>query len=299
MKKRIVLIAAALLALLAAAAMLVTAETRSSAGPAEFTFLVVGDSQPHRPNAPQTEVFKKLVKRMDTLNPAFVVHTGDAIYGAWSLDGVRAQVMDYREAIAPLRAKVYRTIGNHEIQGQKANQAFFEKELGGLYYSFDHEGSHFIVLNCSIIGEERRIAGKQLEWLREDLRKAQTARHKFVFLHMPLYPVDGHGGKCIDSRPAERDALHKLFMLNRVDTVFSGHEHLFDEHPRNGVRYVITGGGGGPLWPSYKGTGDFHHFIIVRVKGDAVEMKGYRPAQRGRPEEEFPIGKTKSQKLPE
>lgn len=290
MKRRFAPIIIALLIMLTAAP--IGADEATS--PGEFTFAVVGDSQPPRPDAPQTEVFKKLVKRMDALNPAFVVHTGDAIYGAWSLDGVRAQVTDYREAIAPLRAKVYRAIGNHEIQGQKANQAFFEKEVGGLYYSFDHEGSHFIVLNACIIGEERRITGKQLKWLKEDLRKARSARHKFVFMHMPLYPVDGHIGACLDAHPGERDALHRLFMLNRIDTVFSGHEHLFNEQTRNGVRYVITGGGGGQVFPSVKGQGDFHHFVIVSVRGDQVEMKGFRPAQRGHPAEEFPIGKTRN-----
>lgn len=286
MKARYILLT--LLLLISAAAL-----GAKDASPAEFSFAVIGDSRPSLPDGAQPGVFKDLIKRIDKLNPAFVMHTGDVVYGSSSLEKLRCQYEDFKNAIEPLRSKLYLTIGNHEVQGYKANQAFFEKELGGLYYSFDHQGSHFIVLNSHIIGEEGCITGKQLEWLKEDLRKARTAVHKFVFIHMPLYPVDGHAGKCLDARPAERDALHRLFTLNRVDTVFVGHEHLFDEHTRNGVRYIITGGGGAPLWPSTRGTGDFHHFVMVSVKGESVEMKGFRPAQGGRPDEEFPIGKTR------
>ena len=261
--------------------------------PAQFSFVVMGDSRPSLPDGAQPGVFREMIKRIDAQDPAFVMHTGGSVYGSSSIEKLNRQYADFRDAVKLLRAKLHLTIGNHEIQGRQANQEFWEKELGALYYSFDREGSHFIVLDSHIIGEEGRIAGEQLEWLKEDLRKARGAAHRFVFVHMPLYPVDGHVGNCLDRRRDERDDLHRLFTLNRVDTVFSGHEHLFDEQTRNGVRYVVTGGGGAGLRPSTAGAGDFYHYVTVNVRGEQVEMKGFRPAQRGRPDEEFAIGKTR------
>ncbi len=297
MKIRSLLCILLLTGLIAAISLLTAADSPAKMPkPGEFTFVVIGDSQPWTPDGKIPDVFRDLIKRIDTLNPAFVVHTGDRIYGTGSsVATVRRQYEEFKEAVKPLRAKLYQAIGNHEIQGSIANQEFFKKEIGGLYYSFDHGNSHFTVLNSQIVGEEGRITGKQLEWLKDDLHQARAAKHRFVFVHMPLFPVDGHLGRALDSRPKERDALHKLFVAGRVDTVFCGHEHLYDEQTRNGVRYIITGGGGARTWPSFQGKGDFYHFIIVNVKGDKVEMKGYRPAQRGRLEEEFPIGKTRRQ----
>ena len=261
--------------------------------PEPFVFVVMGDSRPNSPSQAQPGVYRDILKEIDALNPAFVVHTGDLIYGSADIETVRRQYKDFQEVTRLLlRARVYITIGNHEIQGKKANQEFFEKELGDLYYSFDHQGSHFIVLNSDTVGREARITGEQLEWLKQDLRKARAARHKFVFAHKPLYPVDGHMGKCLDKYPEERDALHQLFTRNRIDTVFTGHEHLFDEHTKNGVRYIITGGGGAFLYPSIYGTGDFYHYIVVSVLGDKVELKVVRPARNGRPSQVIPVGKT-------
>lgn len=261
--------------------------------PEPFVFVVIGDSRPNSPSQPQVGVYKRMLKDIDALSPAFVMHTGDAIYGSADLERVRRQYDEFQEVTrSRLRAKVYLTIGNHEIQRKKANQQLFERELGGLYYSFDHGGSHFILLNSEIVGQKDRITGEQLEWLKQDLRKARAARHKFVFIHSPLYPVDGHMGSCLDKHPRDRDALHQLFRRNRVDTVFTGHEHLFHERTKNGVRYIITGGGGAPLYPSFYGTGDFYHYVVVSVRGDKVEMKVVRPAQNGSPARVIPVGRT-------
>lgn len=262
-------------------------------GPA-FTFVVFGDNRPNGADLAQPQTFKKILAKMGALNPAFAVNTGDCIYGSWNPLRVREQYEEYTETTKSLfKPKVHLALGNHEILGSPANQAFFAKELGALYYSFDYEDSHFIILNSEVVGQTARITGKQLDWLKEDLKKARAARHKFVFLHRPLYPVDGHLGKCLDKHPEDRNVLHSLFVRNRITVVFAGHEHLFHEQVKNGVRYIITGGGGAFLYPSIHGKGDFHHFVVVSAAGDKVEMKVVKPALRGKPEEVIPIDKKK------
>ena len=260
--------------------------------PERFTFIVFGDNRPNRPELAQPGTFKIILRDIDSLNPAFAINTGDSVYGA-SGNTLREQYKDYQETIGSLlKTKVHLALGNHEILGSRSNQEFFAKELGNLYYSFDYGDAHFIVLDSEYVGETGRIAGKQLEWLKEDLEKSRTAQYKFVFFHRPMYPVDGHIGKCLDQYPKERDALHKLFVQYRIAAVFAGHEHLFDYQFKNGVRYIITGGAGAFLYPSIKGEGDYHHYVVVSVNGDKLEMKVVKPALQGKPRTEFTASPT-------
>jgi len=271
-------------------ALAVVAQTpQASSQPTQFTFVVFGDNRPNRPNHPQPDAFKAILREINALAPAFAVNTGDCIFGSLSKSRRQEQYNDYVQTTqALLKAKVYLAIGNHEIRNSAANQEFFTKQLGALYYSFDYGDSHFIILNSEAVGQTGRITGDQLEWLKEDLKKARAARYKFVFLHRPLYPIDGHMGDCLDRYPKDRDALHNLFVRNRVTTVFVGHEHLFHTQVKNGVRYIITGGGGAFLYPSVYGRGDFHHYVVVSA-GDKLEMKLVKPASHGKPAEVIPI----------
>ena len=278
--------------LLSLAVAMLAASSMSAGNSAEkFTFVVFGDNRPSRSSLPQPTAFKRILKEINAHNPAFTVNTGDAIYGSSKKSRTQEQYKDYTETIASLlKAKVYLAIGNHEIHGSRSNQEFFAEKLGNLYYSFNHGDSHFIVLDSEYVGEAGKITGKQLEWLKDDLEKSRNARHKFVFFHRPMYPVDGHIGSSLDKYPKERDALHNLFIRNRINTVFAGHEHLLSHGTRNGVHYVITGGGGAPLYPSLKGEGDFYHYVVVSVNGDKVDMKAIKLGMRGKPDETIPLG---------
>lgn len=258
-----------------------------------FKFAVIGDNRPANANLPQPRRFAKMIKEIDASNPAFAVNVGDCIYGSGDVDTMKTQYGKYADLLkSTLRAKMYLTIGNHEISGSQANQDFFKKELGRLYYSFDYGNSHFVVLDSDVVGEASRITGAQLEWLRKDLGDSKAA-NKFVFVHQPLYPVDGHIGSSQDRYPKQRDALHSLFMRMRVNTVFVGHEHLFNEQVRNGVRYIISGGGGAPTYPALNGEGDFYHYIIVTVDGRDIQMTLMKPAQAGNKAQQIKIGISK------
>jgi 3',5'-cyclic AMP phosphodiesterase CpdA len=229
-------------------------------------FTVFGDNRGDKDGL-QPEVFKRLVRQMAALNPEFVIGTGDYVYGADSQETLRYQWSEFFRAMAPLQEG--RTTyfvpapGNHEIAGGGGN-ALFLQYFKRLYFSFDRGGSHFIVLNTEVPGQESRIADAQRVWLKKDLAAAANASHIFVAMHRPLFPVSIHKGDSLDMYPAERDGLHRIFVQHRVTCVFLGHEHLYNRQTRDGVVYIITGGGGAALYAE-PGNGGFYHFLSVKA----------------------------------
>lgn len=249
---------AALLAILAACA------GGQNPSATSVSFVVFGDNRGGR-DGHQPAVFGALVGRMAALRPDFVIGTGDYIYGGGSQMSLRDQWNEFFHAMAPLQAQ-QRTYfapatGNHEISGGDGRKLFLEY-FKRFYFSFDWGGSHFIILDTEAPGQESRIAGEQLEWLKRDLANSNQAAHVFVALHRPLFPVGSHKGDSLDMYPRERDALHSLFVRHSVKCVFEGHEHFYHRQVRDGIEYIITGGGGAPLYAS-PDQGGFHHFLYV------------------------------------
>jgi hypothetical protein len=92
-------------------------------------------------------------------------------------------------------------------------------------------------------------------------------------LHRPLFSkvdADLSKGKSFKDK-AGRDALHKLFVKYKVKAVFAAHEHLFSDTVKDGVRYLITGGGGAPLYSSPQDSG-FYHYVLVSVAGGDIRI---------------------------
>lgn len=66
----------------------------------------------------------------------------------------------------------------------------FEKKLGNRYYSFDHKGWHFIVLDDIYRGEGGSYIGyiddKQIDWLKQDLEKTDKKTPVVLSVHIPF-----------------------------------------------------------------------------------------------------------------
>lgn len=245
-----------------------------------FTFAVFGDSQPYgRAFSP---VLAEIARQVGASDVPFVLGAGDYIDGSSNQTTVRRQWDNFFEGLAPLQANrkvpVAFAPGNHDINGIRRNAQIFCEYFDKLYFSFDYQGCHFIVLDSETIGADARVTGTQWKWLKQDLAGASDAKFTFVVMHRPLYPVDGNIGFSLDKHPKERDALHGLFVESGVDAVFHGHEHLYNHQERDGIHYFITGGGGAELYAEPE-NGGFHHYLLVSVAEDrfTVEVKRVSP----------------------
>ena len=124
-----------------------------------------------------------------------------------------------------------------------------------------------------------KIVDEQWSWL-EDILSSSNEKFKLVFIHRPLFlPMDSFKtGRAMDKYPVERDRLHQLFMKTGVKAVFAGDDHRYDRTERSDILYIITGGGGAPIY-AFKDSGGYFHFVWVsvlwgRMEGEVVDLDG-------------------------
>jgi predicted phosphodiesterase len=167
--------------------------------------------------------------------------------------------------------------GNHDIDNVDS-LARYEKMCGKEnYYSTSRNDTLFLFLNSELPGQTAKITGQQFEWLEKQL--SRNFKYKFVFLHRPVYPSTFGRGRGLDRYPTDRDRLHQLFVKYGVEVVIAGHEHLYNRSEKDGVDYVITGGGGAPLYNSTEDNGCFLHYILAKKTNEGyffsvVDFKG-------------------------
>jgi hypothetical protein len=244
-----------------------------------FSFAVLGDNRGDD-SGQQPPGFLQVLQAVDRENPVMVLDSGDMIYGHTSEEGrVREQWRIYREAISRLRAPMFHVPGNHDLWDEPSARIYREI-WGKTYYAFNHGSARFIGLDTETA--KGQLGEEQFQWLEQQLESC-TESNVFVFLHRPLFPVDGAIGSSLDEYPSERDRIHKLFVRHReiIHGVFAGHEHLYSFQERNGISYYISGGGGAPLYMAPE-LGGFHHYLLVRVAGSqiSVELRKVCASQR-------------------
>jgi predicted phosphodiesterase len=235
----------------------------------KFTFAVIGD------NRSGDDVYRKLVSMIMERKPAFVLNVGDMIV----TPGDAKQWSSFWEMSRPIIVPYFLTVGNHDVHTKQPMTEKIYKEqvdLPGneLYYSFRAGNALFVVLDSCLVGQDKKVIGEQYNWL-EGVLANSTQRHAFVFIHHPLYPENypgTHHGNDLDRYPAERDRLQDLMTRTKVDALFAGHEHYYSRKTMNGIKHIITGGGGAPLY-AIEEVGGFYHFVLVTVDGDTVSAE--------------------------
>ncbi|MBC7234555.1 MAG: metallophosphoesterase [Chloroflexi bacterium] len=230
-----------------------TSASLSSESDETLLFAVCGDTRG------RDDIFRQIMADVAARGAAFLIHTGDLV--SWGSD---QEFRHVAELLAELTVPFYPVPGNHDNGDGLLSAYLRHSGAPAAHYSLDQGPAHFSFINSSLGSVDQ----DELEWLAADL--AATDRPvKVVTLHHP--PFDPAGTSHIMARGNE--AFMALVEAQNVDLVLSGHIHSFDDARRNGVRYIITGGGGAPLYPA-KGREAFYHYVLVRIQeGDiAVEV---------------------------
>jgi len=189
--------------------------------------------------------------------PSFAIATGDI--AEFSFPGVTWEVVDrYFEGFP---GRVYMVPGNHD-NTWVATPGEFRKRFGGLNYSFDTHGCHFIGLCDSTLQDPVPSFGEEVvQFLERDLEKVGPTTPVFVFFHHPL-----NGGEFASRFDVDR-ILDVMRPYNIVLTL-DGHGHSAVRHDF----YQLDGIEGGSPFSRNPGSEGYN---IVYVHGDRL-MAAYR-----------------------
>lgn len=213
-------------------------------GASRFTFAVFGDF-----GAGTKEQFQvaKLIEKSDA---ELALLTGDLIYGRGEEEHYDLRFFEpYHRSLR--RMTFWPALGNHDVGDKDGAAALsvFNVPLngpiglqGGRNYSFDYANAHFVALDSNASAATlRQTLGP---WLERDLGASKQA-WKFVFFHHPPFSSATHG-----ENKNIKDLLVPIFVRQRVDIVFCGHDHSYERtRPMDGVTYVVSGNGGNRLYP--------------------------------------------------
>jgi len=157
----------------------------------------------------------------------------------------------------------------------------YEDRLGATYYSFDHKGYHFVILNSIQPTEDRsweaRIDQEQIGWLKQDLDSLGPATPVIVVAHVPL--VTGaasygplRAGKDNQLSIANAFEVLPLFSGHNVLAVLQGHTHINEVVNCRGIPFVTSGAVCGNWW---RGTrwGTAEGFTLVRLRNGKIDWR--------------------------
>ncbi|HEY3815774.1 MAG TPA: metallophosphoesterase [Polyangiaceae bacterium] len=246
------------------------------------TFLVYGDVR----SGEATQA--AIVRAMKETPSDFLVNTGDIV----AAGGSAADWQEFFQLEEPLLRDrpLFLCIGNHELSDDQAGTSFAR------YFGFDGAGdggtallpygttrwgnARFFFLN----GMHDWKQGGERAWLERELTRSDTEPGlvwRIAVVHHSAWSSGPHGGnaKLLDAKIPELLAAHK------VDLVLAGHDHIYERGEQGGstpIKYVITGGGGAPLYPiehrlpSTRKAESTYHFVEVTLNGTALRLVAHR-----------------------
>jgi 3',5'-cyclic-AMP phosphodiesterase len=174
-----------------------------------------------------------------TFKPAFVVVLGDLIEDTQQDD--KQNLTSVLNSLRGLHCPVHFVAGNHDLKHISEDdlaEFFSQREL---YYVFDSDNIHYIVLFSQVIDGRSMIPEEQMRWLVRDLH-ATTARC-VVFVHHGLADQDLAGNPWFEGRPdncliANRKEIRDILRTSKkVIAVFNGHLHWNRQDMHDGIPY--------------------------------------------------------------
>ncbi len=242
--------------------------------PDHFQFAIVSD----RTGGVRRGVFPRAVRKLNELQPEFVMSVGDLIAGGAKQTKESAllkQWQEFNSFIKGFEMPFFYLPGNHDVSNE-AGDRVWDKLYGVRYYSFVYKDVLFLCLNTQegpgwrppSLGEE------QILWATEELKKNHMARWTMVFIHQPLWLME----EGIEIRRNGRKTLRKSdtgwpkvekALSDRKYTVFAGHVHHYGKYIRNERAYYMLGttGGGSQLRGTSFGEFDHATWVTMTEKG--------------------------------
>jgi predicted phosphodiesterase len=250
-----------------------------------FTFSVYGDNRIKDTSFKYPHPHGQIVAGVQRDHPAFLINTGDIFKtGVDTALYMEDFFLGAKDFIA--NTPIFLAIGNHEYGGDPdatATKKYFAFPGNRTWYQMDYGKVQFLFLDSTKLlykweGAERikksaaEIAeDEQLRWLENKLTEPKP-QWRIVVLHHHIFSSGIFG---TDSTLVQH--LVPLLEKYNVDLVLGGHEHNYERSEKNGITYILTGGGGSYLRPvnvnknpfQKSAAAEFHH-VRINVEKDSL-----------------------------
>ena len=253
-----------------------------------WAFGILGDTQRN------PEVTRKCAEGIFALRPNLMIHCGDVVDDGFAK---HQWVSDLFEPSAKLFAHVpaFPVIGNHEKDAHWYYD-YFHLPAPEYYYTFEFGNAQYFMIDSN---KDLSRGSEQYAWLERELKKSK-ATWKFAAHHHPAFSSDeddygdqwkGKAPKGYSWGDKNARALVELYEKYGLDIAFAGHIHSYERtwpilnmtiNQKNGVRYIVTGGGGGGLEEAGPQRSWFtlhvkrgHHYCFATVQDRTIQFKAY------------------------
>lgn len=242
---------------------------------ADFHFLVYGD------NRTDDAAHASVVRAMTAAPSEFLVHTGDLVGNG----GKPEHWQTFFDIEAPLLGSrpFFSAVGNHELVDKSgvAYATYFAERVPPraeeLARTVRWGSARFFFLN----GMVSFTSSFQRSWLEKALSEADAEpglRWRIVVAHHGPWSSGPHGG---NDRMLE-GKVPELMRAHHVDIVFSGHDHLYERGVGDGLPFVVSGGGGAPVYEikqrvsQSRRAESVRHFVDVAVSDASLRLTATR-----------------------
>jgi DNA repair exonuclease SbcCD nuclease subunit len=246
------------------------------------------------------------LQAVEELNPGpdFILVGGDLVNDARDmsiLDANRGYDLFLKTWHANTGLPAFWTFGNHDlcatgvadppIHDPRYGKGLFKQRLGlsKLFYSFDHRGWHFVVLDDIALMPDKSYEGllfdDELAYLRADLQ-AHGAKPTIVCTHIPLFSIvpfsiafaqatgfhvkSKHSLVCTNASAAIND-----FPGHNIRAVLAGHLHHYELNVIGGVPFYNSGAVCGNYWKGPMGDCQ-EGFAVIDLSADGSLKFDYR-----------------------
>lgn len=245
------------------------------------------------------------VEKLDP-RPEFILAGGDLVHSLldFTLPGAESALDFFLQLWRDhTDLPTYWTFGNHDLAGTNNPYAspadpgygkgLFQNRLHlpRLFYSFDHKGWHFVILDDIALrthGYFGQLFADELAFLKADLDAHRTTptivtTHIPIASNLPLELLLAHG-MSQDHQPVppnlvctNGDAVIKNFPGHNIRAILSGHLHFHEQLVRQGVPVINSGAVCGNYWKGpVHGCPEGFGVVDLGAKGSvAFDYRGY------------------------
>jgi len=203
-----------------------------------FRFAVYGDTRVY------TGVHAEVGQSIIDSGPELVFHVGDLVHAGRDYHGWGPEFFN---PLKPLMQNIplVPILGNHEYYGDGPLWFFhfFDRPLNEGWFAMTYGGVRFVGLDTNAAFDPTSV---QYQWFLEELSSSAylDATWHVVLYHHPTFTATERYA----DDPEVISYLVPLLEAHDVDIVFQGHSHTYERYFHNGIYYIVTGGGSGPLY---------------------------------------------------